>query len=80
MRGDAAEFDIGQRINDEVADGGARLKLFAAFKADLFEIVFDLLDDLDVEDVNYDPDGFDDRVKEVRQQLKKQRRGAGGED
>jgi len=39
--------------------------------------LMDLLDQLDVEAVDYDPDGFDERVKEVRQQLKKQRRAAG---
>jgi acyl-CoA thioester hydrolase len=39
--------------------------------------MMDLLDELDVDDVSYDPDGFDDRVKEVRQQLKQLRRKAG---
>ena len=38
--------------------------------------LMDLLDQLDVEAVDYDPDGFDERVKLVRQQLKKQRRSA----
>ena len=46
-------------------------------RTDHSNTLMDLLDQLDVEDVNYDPDGFDDRVKAVRQQLKKQRRGAG---
>ena len=49
----------------------------AGTRTDHSNAMMNLLDDLDVEDVNYDPDGFDDRVKEVRQQLKKQRRGAG---
>ncbi|GAA4055928.1 acyl-CoA thioesterase [Hymenobacter glaciei] len=52
----------------------------AGTRTDHGNAMMDLLDDLDVEDVSYDPDGFDDRVKEVRQQLKKQRRGAGGEE
>ncbi|ALW85143.1 hypothetical protein AUC43_08585 [Hymenobacter sedentarius] len=42
--------------------------------------MMDLLDQLDVEEVSYDPDGFDDRVKEVRQQLKKLRRGVGNDE
>ena len=49
----------------------------AGTRTDHGNAMMDLLDDLDVEDVNYDPDGFDHRVKEVRQQLKKQRRNAG---
>ena len=46
-------------------------------RTDHSNAMMDLLDELDVEGVNYDPDGFDDRVREVRQQLKQQRRGAG---
>ena len=49
----------------------------AGTRTDHSNAMMDLLDDLDVEEVGYDPDGFDDRVKEVRQQLKKQRRNAG---
>ena len=52
----------------------------AGTRTDHANAMMDLLDELDVEEVDYDPDGFDDRVKEVRQQLKKQRRGAGGEE
>jgi acyl-CoA thioester hydrolase len=49
----------------------------AGTRTDHSNALMDLLDDLDVDDVSYDPDGFDERVKEVRQQLKKQRRQAG---
>jgi acyl-CoA thioester hydrolase len=52
----------------------------AGTRTDHANAMMDLLDDLDVEDVSYDPDGFDERVKEVRQQLKKQRRAAGSEE
>ncbi|MBD2767518.1 hypothetical protein IC235_06395 [Hymenobacter sp. BT664] len=48
----------------------------AGTRTDHANAMMDLLDQLDVETVSYDPDGFDDRVKEVRQQLKKQRREA----
>ena len=58
----------------------AYVSMPAGTRTDHANVMMDLLDELDVEDVNYDPDGFDDRVKEVRQQLKKQRRQAGGED
>jgi len=46
-------------------------------RTDHANAVMDLLDELDVEAIGFDPDGFDDRVEEVRQQLKKQRRGPG---
>ena len=45
-------------------------------RTDHSNALMDLLDDLDVDAVSYDPDGFDERVKEVRQQLKKLRREA----
>ncbi|SNC76119.1 acyl-CoA thioester hydrolase [Hymenobacter gelipurpurascens] len=35
--------------------------------------LMDMLDELDVEDISYDPDGFDDRVKRLRKQLKHER-------
>jgi acyl-CoA thioester hydrolase len=49
-------------------------------RTDHANAMMDLLDELDVENVSYDPDGFDDRVKEVRQQLKKQRRGTDSDE
>ncbi|MBD2714146.1 acyl-CoA thioesterase [Microvirga sp. STR05] len=36
--------------------------------------LMDLLEKLDVDEIDYDPDGFDDRVKMVRKQLKQLRR------
>lgn len=49
----------------------------AGTRTDHGNALMDLLDDLDVDGISYDPDGFDERVKEVRQQLKKQRRERG---
>ena len=49
----------------------------ASTRTDHSNAMMDLLDQIDVDTVSYDPDGFDDRVKEVRQQLKQQRRSAG---
>jgi acyl-CoA thioester hydrolase len=48
----------------------------AGTRTDHSNAMMDLLDELDVDGVSYDPDGFDERVKEVRQQLKKLRREA----
>ena len=46
----------------------------AGTRADHGNAMMDLLDELDVEGVDYDPDGFDERVKVVRQELKRARR------
>lgn len=42
--------------------------------------LMDLLGELDVEAADYDPDGFDERVKAVRKELKQARRAAGEAD
>ena len=47
----------------------------AGTRLDHSAALMDLLDELDVAAVEYDPDGFDERVKTVRRQLKQQRRG-----
>jgi hypothetical protein len=47
LRRDAAELDIGQRIDDEIAQIGAGLELLRVLQADLLEMVVDLLDHLD---------------------------------
>ena len=38
--------------------------------------LMDLLEQLDVAEVGYDPDGFDERVRQLRRQLKRSRTGA----
>ncbi|WP_310395297.1 acyl-CoA thioesterase [Hymenobacter sp.] len=45
----------------------------AGARLDHSEAMMELLDQVDVEEVGYDPDGFDERVKQVRQELKRQR-------
>jgi acyl-CoA thioester hydrolase len=52
----------------------------AGTRLDHSDELMDMLDELDVPSVDYDPDGFDERVKTVRQELKKQRRAAGEVD
>ncbi|MBT9393195.1 acyl-CoA thioesterase [Hymenobacter sp. NST-14] len=39
------------------------------------DALMDLLEQLDVEDVSYDPDGFDERVRRLRKELKRERNG-----
>lgn len=46
----------------------------AGTRRDHPDALMDLLDQLDVESIDYDPDGFDERVKRVRQELKQLRR------
>ena len=48
----------------------------AGTRTDHANALMDLLEQLDVDAVDYDPDGFDERVKAVRQQLKALRREA----
>ncbi|TPG62398.1 acyl-CoA thioesterase [Hymenobacter nivis] len=52
------------------------VKMPAGTRLDHSDELMDLLDQVDVEGIEYDPDGFDDRVKAVRQELKQLRRGA----
>ena len=42
--------------------------------------LMDLLEQVDVDEVDYDPDGFDERVKAVRKELKQGRRSAGEDE
>ena len=50
------------------------VRLPAGTRLDHADALMDLLDELDVESIDYDPDGFDERVKLVRQELKQPRR------
>jgi hypothetical protein len=47
LRVDAAQIDRGQRIDDEIAQRGARLELLALLQIDLLEIVLNRLDHFD---------------------------------
>ena len=50
------------------------VRLPTGTRLDHADALMDLLDELDVESIDYDPDGFDERVKLVRQELKQPRR------
>ena len=69
--------EAGERLLALLWSEMAFVTMPAGTRADHANAMMDLLDQLDVDTVDYDPDGFDNRVKEVRQQLKKQRRSAG---
>lgn len=56
------------------------VKMPAGIRLDHSDELMDLLDQVDVEEIEYDPDGFDDRVKAVRQELKQLRRAASDEE
>jgi len=58
----------------------AFVQLPAGTRLDHGDALMDMLEELDVPGIDYDPDGFDERVKAVRQELKKLRRVAGQED
>lgn len=69
--------DDGQRLLALLWSEMAFVKLPAGTRTEHADALMDLLDELDVPGIDYDPDGFDDRVKAVRQELKKLRRAAG---
>ncbi|MGI4870600.1 MAG: acyl-CoA thioesterase [Janthinobacterium lividum] len=52
----------------------AFVKLPAGTRLDHADTLMDMLEALDVPGIDYDPDGFDERVKTVRQELKRARR------
>jgi len=70
----------GQRLLALLWSEMAFVKLPAGTRTDHADALMDLLDELDVPSIDYDPDGFDHRVKDVRQELKKVRRAAGQPD
>jgi acyl-CoA thioester hydrolase len=58
----------------------AFVQLPAGTRLDHADALMDMLEEVDVPGIDYDPDGFDERVKTVRQELKKLRRTAGEAD
>ncbi|MBC6991122.1 acyl-CoA thioesterase [Hymenobacter sp. BT491] len=51
------------------------VKVSTGTRTDHSDDLMDMLGEVDVEDVSYDPDGFDDRVRSLRKQLKRERAG-----
>lgn len=52
----------------------AFVRVDSGVRADHSDALMDMLEQLDVEDVDYDPDGFDERVRRLRKELKQLRR------
>ena len=72
--------DDGHRLLALLWSEMAFVQMPAGTRLDHSDALMDKLDELDVPHVDYDPDGFDERVKTVRQELKKARRAAGEAD
>lgn len=68
--------DDGQRLKAVLWSEMAFVKVDSGVRTDHSDDLMDLLEQLDVEDVSYDPDGFDERVRRLRKQLKRLRTGA----
>ncbi|MBC6606088.1 acyl-CoA thioesterase [Hymenobacter sp. BT188] len=63
----------GVRIKALLWSEMAFVNVRTATRTDHADALMDMLDALDIEDVEYDPDGFDERVRYVRKQLKRER-------
>ncbi|GAA4013198.1 acyl-CoA thioesterase [Hymenobacter fastidiosus] len=64
----------GSRLKAVLWSEMAFVRVATATRTDHSAALMEMLDQLDVEDVNYDPDGFDERVKHLRKQLKRDRK------
>jgi len=64
----------GQRLKALLWSEMAFVSVKSATRSEHSDALMDMLDQLDVPDVEYDVDGFDERVKRVRKQLKQQRK------
>ena len=78
---DNSNLVLEMQMRDE---GGTRLKallwsemafvnIASATRTDHSDSLMELLDQLDVEEISYDPDGFDERVRRLRKELKRER-------
>lgn len=62
--------EAGTRLLSLLWSEMAFVQMPAGTRLDHSDALMDLLDEMDVEDVSYDPDGFDERVKALRHELK----------
>ncbi|WP_139925426.1 thioesterase family protein [Hymenobacter sp. DG01] len=63
----------GQRLKAVLWSEMAFVKVPGGTRTEHSDALMDMLEGLDVEEVSYDPDGFDDRVRRLRKQLKRER-------
>lgn len=66
----------GQRLKALLWSEMAFVAVRSGTRLEHSDALMDMLEEVDVEDVSYDPDGFDERVRHVRKQLKRQRQDA----
>jgi acyl-CoA thioester hydrolase len=64
----------GQRLKALLWSEMAFVAVKSGTRSEHSDVLMDMLEKLDVDNVDYDPDGFDERVKTVRKQLKRLRR------
>ena len=72
--------DDGLRLKAVLWSELAFVRVDSGTRADHADDLMDLLEQLDVAEVGYDPDGFDERVRRLRKQLKHRRSGPAAEE
>lgn len=65
--------ETGSRLKALLWSELAFVNVASATRTDHSDQLMELLDDLDVEEISYDPDGFDERVRRLRKELKRER-------
>lgn len=65
--------EAGSRLKALLWSELAFVNVTSATRTDHSDRLMELLDDLDVEEISYDPDGFDERVRRLRKELKRER-------
>lgn len=65
--------ETGSRLKALLWSELAFVNIASATRTDHSDQLMELLDDLDVEEISYDPDGFDERVRRLRKELKRER-------
>ncbi|UYZ57936.1 acyl-CoA thioesterase [Hymenobacter latericus] len=70
----------GLRLKSLLWSEMAFISLVNGKRADHSDALMDMLEQVDVDDVQYHPDGFDERIRELRHQFKKHRKAAGHDD
>jgi len=65
--------ETGSRLKALLWSELAFVNVASATRTDHSDQLMELLDELDVEEISYDPDGFDERVRRLRKELKRER-------
>ena len=63
----------GQKLKAVLWSEMTFVKVDSGVRTDHSDQLMDMLEELDVEGIDYDPDGFDDRVRSLRKELKRAR-------